>query len=312
MARNTGLGRGLAALIPSDIQEESDDSLLREVDLAHVMPNRFQPRAHFNEETLTALAESIKAVGVIQPIIVRKTDQGYEILAGERRWRAAKKAGLTHIPALVRSVDDRSSLEAAVVENIQRDDLNALEEAAAYRQLTDDFGLTHKEVAERVGRSRSAVANTIRLLNLPVSVQRLIVNGELTAGHGRAIMRVKGDENRQKLAEEVVKRGLSVRETEELAASGIKFDETLEPADAEQDQKTAASSEAQAEILEYTRELGELLTSRLDTKVSVKIARGSHSRGPGKIIINFSDLGDLERIYYNVITPPSIGGDYIN
>lgn len=306
MARSSGLGRGLSALIPSDISEEDDGSLLRNIDIAHVVPNRFQPRSHFNEEALAALADSIAAVGVIQPIIVRETSQGYEILAGERRWRAARKNGLAHIPALVRSVDDRGALEAAVVENIQREDLNALEEAAAYRQLTDDFGLTHKEVANNVGRSRSAVANTIRLLNLPAGVQRLIMDGRLTAGHGRALLSLKGDGNRQKLAEEVVKNGLTVRETEKLAASGIDSVGEAETS-GEEEGKAEEPPDTQAEVLEYTRELGKLLTSRLDAKVSVKIARGARSQGPGKIIIDFSDLSDLERIYYSVITPPGTG-----
>ena len=298
MARNSGLGKGLAALIPSDLSEEDSSSGLRHIDIALVVPNRFQPRAHFNEETLANLADSIAKVGVIQPIVVRETDGGYEILAGERRWRAAQRAGLTQIPAVVRDSDDMSVLEVAIVENIQREDLNALEEAAAYRQLTDDFGLTQGQVAKKVGRSRSAIANSIRLLSLPAGVQRLIIDGRLTAGHGRALLKVKGDENRQTLAKKIVKDSLSVRDAEKIAdsiESETSESETSEPAQNQPEE----SPETRAGILE----LEELLTARFGTKVTVQIARGVSSRGQGKIVIRFADLSDLERIY-NVITPP--------
>ena len=217
MTRRSGLGRGLGALIPSE-PERPDGDFLREVDLTQIVPNRYQPRAHFDEEALTSLAESIAAVGVIQPIVVREISQGYEILAGERRWRAAQRAGLTQIPVLVKPAEDRGALEIAVVENLHRQDLNALEEAAAYRQLIDDFGVSQRDVAVRVGRSRSAVANTIRLLNLPAGIQRLMVEGHLSAGHGRALLSVAGDESRERLAEEVVREGLTVRDTERRVA----------------------------------------------------------------------------------------------
>ena len=299
MARSSGLGKGLAALIPSEMPGEENDLMLRDIDMTHIVPNRFQPRTYFDEEALASLAESVAVVGVIQPIVVRETDDGYEILTGERRWRAAQRAGLTRIPALVRSSDDRKTLEVAIIENIQREDLNPLEEAAAYRQLTDDFGLTQKQVASRVGRSRSSVANTIRLLSLPSSVQNMIVEGRLSAGHGRALLSVKGDENREKLAEDIMENALSVRQAEQLVEAMGNPNTDPEPVDDRQGQ-VEESPETKAGILE----LEDLLTARLNTRVSVHLGRGTRSPGRGKIVIQFADLSDLERIY-NVITPPN-------
>lgn len=292
MVRRSGLGKGLGALIPSDLSDDASGSSFRSLDIAHIVPNRFQPRGHFSEEALATLTDSITQIGVIQPIVVREIDEGYEIIAGERRWRAAQRAGLTKIPALLSSKDDREILEIAVVENIHREDLNALEEAASFRQLIDDFGLTQSEVAKRVGRSRSTVANTIRLLHLPASVQRLIIDGHLSAGHGRALLSIEGDAARQKLAKEIVRDNLSVREVEQRVASNNESEEDDSP---KQDTKTPEQpSSTQAGILE----LEELLALRLNTKVSVQIGPGR-----GRITIQFADLGDLERIY-NVITPP--------
>ena len=286
MARRSGLGKGLGALIPAE--PDTTESAFQDVDIVHIVPNPYQPRDRFDEESLAALAESISEVGVIQPIIVREATEGYEIIAGERRWRAAQRAGLRSIPTLVRSADDKGSLEAAVVENVHRQDLNALEEAAAYRQLMDDFGLTQEEVASRVGRSRSAVANTVRLLNLAPPVQRLVVEGHLSAGHGRALLALEDEEARQALAEDVVRDNLTVRETERRVAE-------VQSAGAEgvaapsEDNGASASGEVQAGILE----LEELLSTRLDTRVSVKLGKSR-----GKITIQFSGLSDLERIYH--------------
>ena len=286
MARRSGLGRGLGALIPAE--PDTTGSAFQDIDIVQIVPNPYQPRDRFDEESLTALAESISEVGVIQPIIVREAVEGYEIIAGERRWRAAQRAGLRSIPTLVRSADDKGSLEAAVVENVHRQDLNALEEAAAYRQLMDDFGLTQEEVASRVGRSRSAVANTVRLLNLAPPVQRLVVEGHLSAGHGRALLALEDEEARQALAEDIVRDNLTVRETERRVAEG-------RPAGSEAaavgsgDNGSSDSGEVQAGILE----LEELLSTRLDTRVSVKLGKSR-----GKITIQFSGLSDLERIYH--------------
>ena len=286
MARRSGLGKGLGALIPSDVRLEEADAVFRDVDIAHIVPNRYQPRDHFDEETLRALSASIVEVGVIQPIIVREIEEGYEIVAGERRWRAAQRAGLRSIPALVRSSDDKGALETAVIENVHRQDLNALEEAAAYRQLMDDFGLTQETVAERVGRSRSAVANTIRLLSLAPSVQRLIVEGHLSAGHGRALLALEDDVSRQELAEQIVSESLSVREVERRAAAMTVGVGEEESAGAEE--RDSPNHEIRAGVLE----LEELLSTRLDTRVSVQM-----NKNQGKITIGFGGLPDLERIY---------------
>lgn len=285
MARRSGLGKGLGALIPTE--SDTTGSAFQDIDIVHIVPNPYQPRDRFDEEALTALAESISEVGMIQPIIVREVSEGYEIIAGERRWRAAQRAGLRTIPTLVRSADDKGSLEAAVVENVHRQDLNALEEAAAYRQLMDDFGLTQEEVASRVGRSRSAIANTVRLLNLGPSVQRLVVEGQLSAGHGRALLALEDDEARQALAEEIVRENLTVRETERRVAEGQPVGG--EVAATPTGDNGEGSDEIQAGILE----LEELLSTRLETRVSVKL-----NKSRGRITIQFSGLSDLERIYH--------------
>ncbi len=289
MVRRSGLGRGLGALIPTE--PDTTESAFQDVDIVHIVPNPYQPRDRFDEESLAALAESISEVGVIQPIIVREAIEGYEIIAGERRWRAAQRAGLRSIPTLVRSADDKGALEAAVVENVHRQDLNALEEAAAYRQLMDDFGLTQDEVASRVGRSRSAVANTVRLLNLAPSVQRLVVEGHLSAGHGRALLALEDEEARQGLVEEIVRDNLTVRETERRVAESQSAGP--EPGAARStDNGSSVSGEVQAGILE----LEELLSTRLDTRVSVKLGKRK-----GRITIQFSGLPDLERIYHLIV-----------
>ena len=289
MARRSGLGKGLGALIPTD--PDPAESIFQEIDLIHIVPNPYQPREHFDEETLTSLAASIAEVGVVQPVIVRKVLEGYEIIAGERRWRAAQRAGLRSVPALVRDADDKGALEAAVVENVHRQDLNALEEAAAYRQLIDDFGLTQEDVAARVGRSRSAVANTVRLLNLAPAVQRLVVEGDLSAGHGRALLALEDGAAQQALAEEIVREGLTVREAERRAAEIHAASEPDTPAGGA-DEGEPTADEIGAGILE----LEELLSTRLETRVSVKLGKSR-----GKITIQFSGLSDLERIYHLII-----------
>jgi len=287
VARRSGLGRGLGALIPTDPEE----SAFQEIDISHIVPNPYQPREHFDEETLASLAASIAEVGVVQPVIVRKALEGYEIIAGERRWRAAQRAGLRNVPALIRDADDKGALEAAVVENVHRQDLNALEEAAGYRQLMDDFGLTQEDVAARVGRSRSAVANTVRLLNLVPAVQRFVVEGHLSAGHGRALLTLEDEAAQQALAEEIVRDSLTVREVERRAAEIHAASEEEVAADPSDDGEPIAE-EVKAGILE----LEDLLSTRLDTRVSVKLGKSR-----GRITIQFSGLPDLERIYHLIM-----------
>ncbi len=214
MGKNRGLGRGLAALVA---EFPAGQVSMMELELSQVRPNPRQPRKAFDREAIDALAESIKHDGVVQPIIVRDGGDGYEIVAGERRWRAAKLAGLRTIPALVRPVDDRDSLILALAENVAREDLNAVEQARAYAVLSDELDLSQTEIARRVGKSRPAVANTMRLLELPDVALGLIEDGTLSEGHGRAVLQVPGQDERLALARQAAKRGLSVRETEEAA-----------------------------------------------------------------------------------------------
>ncbi len=213
MAARGGLGKGLGALIPANVGEQV--SGLEEVLVADVRPNPYQPRSHFDEEALASLAESIREVGVLQPILIRPVEGGYELVAGERRWRAARRVGLQTVPAMVRDTDDASALEHALVENLHRSDLNVLEEAAAYQQLIEDFQLTHEEVAARVGRSRAAVSNTMRLLQLPPTVQRLVRDGSISMGHARALLGTPDRAFQEQLARRAVSDDLTVRAVEE-------------------------------------------------------------------------------------------------
>ena len=284
MTRRSGLGRGLSSLIPADFT--ADSGVYQEIDIKEVVPNRYQPREHFDEETLASLSRSITEIGVIQPIVVRELEEGqYELIAGERRWRAAKRANLAAIPAIIRTSDDLSSLETAVVENLHRQDLNPLEEAAAYQQLVEEFGLTQDDVAQRVGRSRSAVANTLRLLHLPPMVQRLLIEGQLSAGHARALLATPDRSEQERLATQIVQEGLTVRQIEEM----LREEDPTEPAD--EDESSAEQTIPKvpdAGVLE----LEELLAVRLDTRVAVKLGKG-----PGKLVVDFADVDDLERIY---------------
>ena len=222
MARRSGLGKGLSALIPSEATGETD-SLLRVVPISHIRPNAYQPRSHFDEESMGALAASIREVGLLQPVLVRQLEDeedSYELIAGERRWRAARRAGLQTIPVLVQVADDVASLEQALVENLHRVDLNALEEAAAYQQLIDEFGLTHEQVATRMGKGRATVTNTLRLLQLPAGAQRALAERTISAGHARALLGTPDRALQEKMVEQIVEEGLTVRAVEELVRQG--------------------------------------------------------------------------------------------
>ncbi len=223
MARRSGLGKGLSALIPSEAVGESD-SVLRVVPIAHIRPNAFQPRSHFDEESMASLASSIKAVGLLQPVLVRELQEdeseSYELIAGERRWRAARRAGLQTIPVLVQRADDVASLEQALVENLHRVDLNALEEAAAYQQLIDEFGLTHEQVATRMGKGRATITNTLRLLQLPAGAQQALAERTISAGHARALLGTPDRALQERLVERIVDEGLTVRAVEDLVRTG--------------------------------------------------------------------------------------------
>lgn len=298
MNKRTGLGRGLGALIPTGgALDAAAGSSLTELPVSAIVPNRFQPREHFDEDALASLTASIREMGVLQPILVRPAvDDQYEIIAGERRWRAAKRAGLQHIPCIVREVEDTSALEHALVENLHRQDLNPLEEAAAYQQLMEDFGLTQELVAQRVGRSRSAVANTLRLFQLPPSIQRMIGDGRLTAGHARALLATPDRDLQEELADEILNRGLSVREVEQLVRE--RMAPAPEPESPVDPQPVAPPRTPPALREPAVLELEELLSARLNTRVSVSL-----SGKRGRVVVEFADLDDLERIY-RVITPP--------
>ena len=294
MARRGGLGKGLGALIPPGTEfAAAERGGLEMLPVASVRPNRYQPREHFDEDALSSLAESIRAVGVLQPILVRPLGEGeYELVAGERRWRAARRVGLVTIPALIHATDDSAALEHALVENLHRDDLNALEEAAAYQQLIEDFGLTHDEVATRVGRSRATVSNTLRLLQLPPSIQRALQERKLSMGHARALLGTPDRAFQEQLAKKTIEEDLSVRSVEEA----IREHETGEP-DATPEPDTGEGSETRRRLRPPGLvELEELLGDRLDTRV--KISMGA-SRG--KVVVEFSTLEDLERIYRVIV-----------
>jgi ParB family chromosome partitioning protein len=292
VARRSGLGRGLGALIPTDIAGEAG-SALREVPVEAIAPNPHQPRNYFDEEALATLTASVAELGVLQPILVREVaEDRYELIAGERRWRAAKRAGLPSIPVVVRTVDEVLSLEQALVENLHREDLNPLEEAAAYQQLMEDFSLTQEQVAQKVGKSRSAVANTLRLFQLPPSIQRLVAENQLAAGHAKALLGTPDRVFQERLAKDIVANGLSVREAEEA----VRVHNDVGAGEPPQDPATPGERGPAAKRLRAPGllELEELLAAHLDTRVSVSMAGAN---GRGKVVVEFGGLEDLERIY---------------
>jgi ParB family chromosome partitioning protein len=301
VARRSGLGRGLGALIPSEVATSEHDASLRELPISQIDPNPLQPRERFDEEALVSLTASISELGVLQPILVRPAGDRFELIAGERRWRAAKRAGLQSIPAVVRKVDDTTSLEQAVVENLHRQDLNALEEAAAYQQLIEDFNLSHDDVARRVGKSRSAVSNTLRLFQLPPTIQKLVAEGQLAAGHARALLGTPDRAFQEALARRAVAEQLSVREVEEAvrARGGEVGAESEGPGTAPSKPSSAAPSKSRLRPPGLL-ELEELLSDRLDTRV--KVTMGAKR---GKVTIEFATLEDLERIYRAMTAPPA-------
>lgn len=282
--KKRGLGKGLSALIPdepiSDEQQNIDDKdRVVNVEITFIEPNKEQPRREFDSEKISELAESIKRYGVIQPIIVKKNEDGYELVAGERRWRAAQKAGLKEIPCIVRELEQIKSTEIALVENIQREDLNSIEEAIAYKSLIEKYSFTQEKVSEVVGKSRSYITNTIRLLNLDERVIDFISDNKISSGHGRAILAIEDKDVQNKIAETIIKKGLSVRETEKLVKNFSKNKSVVkkENSDAGDDPILAGIEES--------------LRKTLGTKV--KIIKG---RKKSKIEIEYYSDDDLERI----------------
>jgi ParB family chromosome partitioning protein len=251
-----------------------------ELPVGSLTPNPRQPRQVFDEDALAELADSIQAVGLLQPVVVRAVMPGhYEIIMGERRWRACQRAGLTHVPAIVRQTQDDMLLRDALIENLHREQLNPLEEAAAYQQLLDDFGATHEELARRIGRSRPHISNTLRLLQLPPEVQRRVAAGVLSAGHARALLAVQDPAALEQLARRIVAEGLSVRATEEIVALGARPGKTP---------RQQAPRPAAAPAL---REFADRLSDVFDTRVKVELGQRK-----GKIVVEFGSMEDLERI----------------
>jgi ParB family chromosome partitioning protein len=300
MARRSGLGKGLSSLIPPGEAEPGEfnaGAFMRDVPVGDVTPNPNQPRVHFDEESLAELTASIQQLGVLQPILVRPSDTGFELIAGERRWRAAGRAGLAMIPAVIRVTDDLASIQQALVENLHRQDLTALEEAAAYQQLIEDFELTHERLAERVGKSRSAITNTLRLLGLPPGIQHLLADGKLSAGHARALLATPDRALQESLARQAADEGWSVRAVEEAVKAGgvVTVDDDSTPTDA----PAPPAEHDGAGVAPTTRlrppgllELEGLLADHLETRVAVQMGAKR-----GRISIDFADLEDLERIY---------------
>lgn len=282
--RRGGLGRGLGALIPTASADGAiEGARFEEVPLDSVEPNPRQPREAFDPDALAELVTSIREVGVLQPVVVRELEPGrFQLVMGERRWRAGREAGLRTIPAIVRETGDDALLRDALLENLHRQELNALEEAAAYQQLLEEFGATHEELADRIGRSRSHVTNTLRLLNLAPGVQRRIAAGVLSAGHARALLALDSAESQESLAARVVAEGLSVRMVEEIVALGDR-----EPA-----ARRARVKRPQAPAVAA---LAERLSDSLETRVTIDFGRRK-----GKVIVEFATLDDLERIVGHV------------
>ncbi len=325
--RRPGLGRGLGALIPTgavsgaapaaapdrpDAGAAGDrigaGAVLRELPVTSIRPNPRQPRSVFDEDAQAELAASIAAVGLLQPIVVRPAGPpGYELVMGERRWRAATAAGLTAIPAIVRWTGDDELLRDALLENLHREQLNPLEEAAAYRQLLDDFGATHEQLAVRIGRSRSQVTNTIRLLNLPPAVQRRVAAGVLSAGHARALLSVSDPAAQERLAGRVVAEGMSVRAVEEAVAlgggalgggalgGGALVDGAL---------GAAAGTGRRRRSAGALDGVAAALSDRYDTRVRVELGRSK-----GKIVVEFASVADLERILTTLAPGVTVGAD---
>lgn len=306
MVRQSGLGKGLSALIPAapePVVSIEDHSVpgqhLVELPIAKIRPNQYQPRDHFDDEALQSLSDSIKALGVLQPVLVRAdADGGFELVAGERRWRAARRAGLETIPAIIRDTDDARSVVEVLVENLQRQDLDALEEAAGYQQMINELSLTHEDVATRVGKSRVAVSNALRLLQLSPSIQKMVKDGQLSAGHARALLPITDRSFQESLARRVVTDQLSVRAVEEAVRLRAELAQGKTGAKKSKSSTGGAIADRPVGLVE----LEELLGSQLDTRVNIEL-------GPkkGRITIDFADLEDLERIFLAMAGEPASG-----
>lgn len=282
--RRSGLGRGLEALIPQGIPDDLGEFAHARVE--SISPNPQQPRTSFDADSLESLTASVKEIGILQPLVVRvgEADGTFILIAGERRLRAAKEAGLSEVPVVIRAADDQTSLTAALIENVQRQDLSPLEEAAAYDQLLEEFGLTHQDIGDRVGKSRSAVTNSLRLLTLPASIQGLLERGELSAGAARAFLGLEDRAYAEHIAQKAADEGWSVRQVEEA----VRDRQNVEPAE-----RGAVPASTSRELRPAAiSELEQRLAEQLETKVNIK-----YRNNKGSVIIRYESLEDLERIY---------------
>lgn len=291
MAKRGGLGKGLDSLIPEGVMEltasgrsseEKADTMLK---ISLIEPNRDQPRKVFEEEPLLELAESIKQFGIIQPLVVTKKDNYYEIIAGERRWRAAKLAGLKEVPVIIKEYTDQEIMEISLIENIQREDLNAIEEAQAYQKLLKEFHLTQEDVAKRVSKSRTAITNTMRLLKLDEKIQNMVIENEISSGHARALLAIEDKEVQHQAAQRIVSEQLSVRETEQMVR------DLLNPEEKASEEKKTVKKQLESELTAY-REAEDKLKSILGTKVIIQ----KKDNNKGKIEIEYYSVEDLDRI----------------
>lgn len=284
MTRQGGLGRGLGALIPA---AEAGEAALVNVKLAAIVANPRQPRTAFDEEGLQELADSLREVGLLQPVLVHPLEEGsYELVAGERRVRAARLAGLEEIPAVVRQTDESDLLTEALVENLHRTDLNPLEEAAAYQQLLEDFGMTHDDLATKLGKSRSAISNALRLMSLPPGLQHQVVGGEVTAGHARALLALEDRESQERLGQRVVAEGLTVRETEDAVRAELSRESGDREA-GDRNRGRGGRSRASSPYEGLQRRLADALATRVQIT-------GSPNRG--RVVIDYAGQEDLERL----------------
>lgn len=284
MAKKSGLGKGLSAILSDkydsqalDSLENSDSSQVVELKIVDVEPNKDQPRKEFDKEKLEELADSISKHGVIQPIIVTKKGSTYQIVAGERRWRASKQAGLKKIPAIIRDYDEIKVMEVALIENLQREDLNPVEEALGYKSLMDNFSLTQDKISERVGKSRSAVANSLRLLNLPDQILKMLEKGEISTGHAKVILSVTNKNEQIQIAELVVEKQMTVRETENYIKSKSKNKKSV--------------NKMSAEVKMAIKDMENNFSKYFGTKVKIK-----ETNGKGKIEISYYSHDEFERI----------------
>lgn len=276
--KRMALGKGLGALLPEFGQAESKALLYCGIE--EIIPNRSQPRKHFDESKLQELAESIKEKGILEPLIVRRTDQGYELIVGERRWRAAQKAGLKEVPVVVKEAEGREALEISLIENLQREDLNPIEAAEAFKHLIEEFNISQEDLSKRIGKDRTTITNTLRLLKLPLEVRNQLLQNRITSGHARAILSLESKEKQKELCALIIKKGLSVREAEALAKRW-----------SEKPKKSITPAKKRGDLESQLSSLQDSLRKYLGTKVHI-----TQKGKKGKIEIEYYSHEDLERI----------------